>query len=36
MNVDGTVHDKKNGAPKFTKNEKNFLKENNWPTEPNK
>jgi RHS repeat-associated protein len=34
MNVDGTVHDKKNGVPKFTNKEKKFLKENKWPTEP--
>lgn len=36
MNNDGTVHDKKNGTPEFTNKEKEFLKENGWPTEVKK
>ena len=36
MNVDGTVHDKLNGTPKFTNKQKKFLKKNGWPTEVKK
>ena len=36
MNKDGSVHDSKNGEPKFNNKEKKFLKKNKWPTKVKK
>ncbi|MCG9732325.1 RHS repeat-associated core domain-containing protein [Shewanella sp. Isolate13] len=36
LNVDGTVHDKKNGTPNPTNKQQKFLKKEGWPTEAKK
>ena len=36
MNVDGTVHDKKNGAPNPNNKQKKFLKKEGWAEKPKK
>ena len=32
LNVDGSIHDKKNGVPKLTNKQEKFLNKNNWTT----